>query len=216
MKKLKDKSLPNNLDYEKELWDFGYDLICGIDDVGRGCFAGPVVCAAVIMPKELRIDRLTDSKLINKKEHEYFSELVKEKALSYGIGVVDVETIDSINIKKASRLAMKYALENLDIKPQYILIDGDEKIETNIPQISIEKGDFKSHSISAASILAKVYRDNLMKKLDEEYNFVYKWSQNAGYQTKDHIDACYKYGITPYHRKSWKTMNLFKEIQHEF
>lgn len=208
-RELKDKSCPNNFEFEKELWDFGYEHICGVDDVGRGCFAGPVVCASVIMPKNLKIERLTDSKLISKKEHHYFSDLVKEKALAYGIGVVDVETIDKINIKQASRLAMKIAVEKMNITPQYILVDGDEKIDLQVPQISIEKGDFRSHTISAASIIAKTYRDDLMKKLDEEYDFVYKWSQNAGYQTKAHIEACYQYGLTPYHRGSWKTMELF-------
>ncbi|MNC09414.1 Ribonuclease HII [compost metagenome] len=204
-----DKSSPENLEFEKELWEFGYDIVAGVDDVGRGCFAGPVVCASAIMPKGLRLDRLTDSKLINKKEHQYFSDLVKENADAWGVGVVDVETVDKINIKQASRLAMKIAVESMDIKPQYLLIDGDEKIDLLIPQASITKGDFRSHSISAASIIAKLYRDELMKKLDEEYDFVYGWSKNAGYQTKDHIEACYKYGLTPYHRKSWKTMELF-------
>lgn len=209
-KQLKDKSCPNNFEFERELWDFGYEYIGGVDDVGRGCFAGPVVCAAVIMPKELKIERLTDSKLINKKEHQYFADLVKEKSLAFGIGEVDIETIDNINIKQASRLAMRKAVEAMSMKPQYILVDGDEKIDLQIPQMSITKGDFRSHTISAASIIAKMYRDDLMKKLDEEYNFVYKWSQNAGYQTKDHIEACHQYGLTPYHRKSWKTIELFQ------
>lgn len=209
-RKRKDKSYPENLEYEQYLWEKGYVNIVGLDDVGRGCFAGPVVCAAVIMPKGVRIERLTDSKLLPKDEHEYFANIVKEKAIAYGIGEVDVETIDKINIKNAAQLAMKIAIENMGVEPEYLLIDGLEKVDLVVPQRQIIKGDFYCHSISAASIIAKHYRDELMKKLDEQYGNVYGWAKNAGYPTKAHIEAIKKYGITPYHRKSWKTMELFQ------
>lgn len=205
-KERKDKSYEDNLFYETQLWAKNFEFICGVDDVGRGCFAGPVVCAAAIMPKGFRIHRLTDSKLLAKDEHEHFSNLVKENALSWGVAEVDVDTIDEINIKQASRLAMKIAIESMEIKPEYILVDGLESVDLVIPQRPIIKGDFYSHSISSASIIAKMYRDELMKKLDEQYNNVYGWAKNAGYPTKDHIEATRKHGITPYHRKTWSTM----------
>lgn len=205
----KDHSSPDNLEQEKALWGKGLDYIAGIDECGRGPFAGPVVACAVIMPKDCRIDRLTDSKKLPKSEHVAFSEQVKELAISYSIGVASVEEIDKINIKQASRLAMKRAIEGLSVKPEYILVDGTEVIDTDIPQHYIVKGDYHSHSISAAAIVAKVYRDKLMEKLDKNYDNVYNWGKNAGYQTEAHIEACKKHGITEHHRKSWKTMQMF-------
>ena len=210
-KEKQDKSNPNNLEYEKKLWENGINYIAGVDECGRGPFSGPVVACAVIMPKEMKIHRLTDSKKLAKREHTTFSNLVKESCIGYGIGIASVEEIDELNIKNASRLAMKRAIENLPIVPEYILVDGTEVIDTDIPQEFIIKGDDRSHSIASAAIVAKVYRDELMAKLDEEYNFVYGWSKNAGYQTKAHIEACYEHGLTPHHRTSWKTINLFKK-----
>lgn len=209
-KQRKDYSSPDNLEQEKVLWGNGTSYIAGVDECGRGPFAGPVVACAVIMPKDCRIDRLTDSKKLPKSEHLAFSNLVKKFALSYSIGVASVEEIDAINIKQASRLAMKRAIEGLSIKPDYILVDGTEVINTDIPQRYIVKGDYHSHSISAAAIVAKVYRDELMKELDESYQNVYNWGKNAGYQTEAHIEACKKHGITEHHRKSWKTMQMFQ------
>lgn len=203
----KDKSYVDNMDIENQIWAKGYNYIAGIDDVGRGCFAGPVVCASVIMPKGLRIDRLTDSKLIPKSEHQYFAEIVKESALAWGIGVVDEETIDKVNIKQATQLAMKKAVESMNIKPEYMLVDGLEHVDLLIPQGPIIKGDFVCHGISAASILAKIYRDDLMKELDAKFDYKYGWSSNAGYPTKAHIEATRLHGITPHHRKSWGTMD---------
>lgn len=206
-KKIKvDKSNPENLKEENELWEKGYEFVAGVDEVGRGPCAGPVVACAVIMPKNLKIERLTDSKKVNKKEHEYFADLVKEKAISWAVGFASVEEIDQLNIKRASRLAMKRAIDNLEQKPDYILVDGTEVIETNIPQKYIIKGDYNSHTISGAAIIAKVYRDELMSKLDEEFNNVYGWANNAGYQTKEHIQACIENGITDHHRKTWATI----------
>lgn len=215
VKEKKDKSHPENMKVETELWNEGYNFIAGIDDVGRGCFAGPVVCAAVIMPKDFKIQRLTDSKLISKKELPLFESLIKENALAWGVGEVDVETIDEINIKNASRLAMRKAVEeiinNFGIRPDFLLVDGDEVVTFDniiINQESIHQGDFLCHGISAASVIAKVYRDDLMKRLDEKYGNIYGWEKNAGYPTKAHKDAVLQHGITPYHRKTWKTMEI--------
>lgn len=211
MKEKIDKSNPNCLLEEKTLWNEGVEYVAGVDEVGRGPFAGPVIACAVIMPKDFQIKRLTDSKKISKKEHEYFAEEVKKHALAYALGEASVEEIDEINIKKASQLAMKRAIENLKITPEYILVDGTEVIDTEIPQKSIIKGDYNSHTISAAAIVAKVHRDEIMKQLDEEYGNIYGWAKNAGYQTKDHITACRRFGITKHHRKTWATMENIKK-----
>lgn len=204
-----DKSLTTNLEQEQILWEQGITHIAGVDECGRGPFAGPVVACAVIMPKHVRINRLTDSKLLPKKEHAAFASEVKKLAVDYCIGVSSVEEIDTLNIKQASRLAMKRAIDGLRLKPDYILVDGTEIIDTPTPQHSIIKGDYNSHSISAAAIVAKVYRDELMKNLDETFDGRYNWAKNAGYQTKEHIESCHINGLTEHHRKSWKTMDLF-------
>lgn len=203
-----DKSLAENLNKETFLWENGYKYIACVDEAGRGPFAGPVVAAAAIMPKSVRIERLTDSKKISKKEHESFAELAKKHALCYAIGIVEVDEIDKIdNIKKAARLAMKRAIEKLPISPDYILVDGNEVIDTQIPQEFVIKGDYHVHGISAAAIIAKTHRDQLMNKLDIETGGIYGWSRNAGYETKEHFEACKKHGLTKHHRKTWrKTM----------
>lgn len=211
----KDKSYSDNLDFEQQLWNKGFEFVACVDDVGRGCFAGPVVCAAVIMPKGVRLHRLTDSKLLPKSEHELFAEEVKKTALAWGIGEVDERIIDEINIKKASQLAMKIAIENMKIQSQYILVDGLEEVDLVIPQRQIIKGDFYCHGISAASIIAKQYRDDLMKKLDEQYGFKYGWSKNAGYPTKAHKEATRLHGLTPHHRLSWGTVADVTSIDKE-
>lgn len=203
----KDKSYADNLDFETQLWAKNYEFVAGIDDVGRGCFAGPVVCAAVIMPKDVRLHRLTDSKLLAKSEHQHFSDLVKESAIAWAVGEASVEEVDELNIKYATQLAMKRAVESLNITPEYLLVDGLEQIDLAIPQRAITKGDFICHSISAASIIAKMHRDQLMKQLDEEFGSVYGWGQNAGYPTKAHIEATRQHGVTKYHRKTWGTMD---------
>jgi ribonuclease HII len=204
-----DHSNPENLKIEKALWENGHEYIACIDEAGRGPFAGPVVACAAIMPKHTRINRLTDSKKINKKEHEHFAKLVKETAVCYAIGIVEVEELDQIdNIKKATRVAMKRAIDGLSVKPTYILIDGNEVIETDIPQEFVIKGDYHSHGISAAAILAKTHRDEIMKNLDAETGGVYGWANNAGYETKLHFEACQKHGLTKHHRMTWKKTML--------
>lgn len=206
---MKDYSLENNLEIEKKLWSEGYKNIACVDEVGRGCFAGPLVCAAVIMPTDYRIDRLTDSKKINKKQHKFFEEKIKEVALDWNIVEISPEIIDEINIRQATLLGMKKAVEGLK-NVDYVLIDGRDRIDITFPQETVIKGDYVCHGISAASLLAKVYRDELMKKLDEQYENVYGWSTNAGYPNLKHIESAKKYGITPYHRKTWATMKKLK------
>lgn len=202
---MSEKVNPFNLNEEMTLWNEGYTFIAGVDECGRGPFAGNVVAGAVIMPQHFRIPGLTDSKKIPKKQHEAFAELVKEHAISWAIGEASVEEIDTLNIKQATQLAMKRALEGLEVLPRFVLVDGLETIATTLPQKSIIKGDYNSHTIAAASLIAKVYRDKQMEELDKEFNDVYDWKNNAGYQTKKHVEACKEHGLTPYHRKSWKT-----------
>lgn len=183
--------------YEKNV------LIAGLDEVGRGCLAGPVVCAAVIMPleKELIIDGINDSKKLTAKERERLDKLILEKAIAYSISIIDKETIDEINILEATKLGMKNAVENLKIKPNILLIDA-VKIESDIKQENIIKGDEKSYNIACASIIAKVYRDNYMKQISLKYP-LYNFAQNKGYGTREHIECLLKNGPCQIHRKTF-------------
>lgn len=183
--------------YEKNV------LIAGLDEVGRGCLAGPVVCAAVIMPleKELIIDGINDSKKLTAKERERLDKLILEKAIAYSISIIDKETIDEINILEATKLGMKNAVENLKIKPNILLIDA-VKIESDIKQENIIKGDEKSYNIACASIIAKVYRDNYMKQISLKYP-IYNFAQNKGYGTREHIECLLKNGPCQIHRKTF-------------
>ena len=178
-------------------------LIAGLDEVGRGCLAGPVVCAAVIMPleKELIIDGINDSKKLTAKERERLDKLILEKAIAYSISIIDKETIDEINILEATKLGMKNAVENLKIKPNILLIDA-VKIESDIKQENIIKGDEKSYNIACASIIAKVYRDNYMKQISLKYP-LYNFAQNKGYGTREHIECLLKNGQCQIHRKTF-------------
>ena len=188
------------LDYERK---FKGKVIAGIDEAGRGPLAGPVVCACVIMPLENDniIEGINDSKKLTEKKREQLYDKIIDKALSYAIVEIDEKTIDKINILNATKLGMKKALETLKIKPDIVLIDA-VKIETEIMQENIIKGGAKSYNIAAASILAKVYRDRLMKDLSKkhpEYNF----AKHKGYGTKEHIDNLKKYGKCPLHRETF-------------
>ncbi|MEY8539504.1 ribonuclease HII [Streptococcus alactolyticus] len=200
-----DVRLETMLRYEKELYQKGYQAIAGIDEVGRGPLAGPVVTACVILPKDCKIRHLNDSKKIPKKHHEEIYEEVLARALGVGIGIVDNDTIDCVNIYEATKLGMLQAIEQMKgevTKPDYLLIDAMQ-LDTPIPQLSLIKGDANSLSIAAASIVAKVTRDRMMAEYAKEYPG-YAFDKNVGYGTKDHLAGLKQYGVTPIHRKSFE------------
>ena len=200
-----DVRLETMLRYEKELYQKGYQAIAGIDEVGRGPLAGPVVTACVILPKDCKIRHLNDSKKIPKKHHEEIYEEVLARALGVGIGIVDNDTIDRVNIYEATKLGMLQAIEQMKgevTKPDYLLIDAMQ-LDTPIPQLSLIKGDANSLSIAAASIVAKVTRDRMMAEYAKECPG-YAFDKNVGYSTKDHLAGLKQYGVTPIHRKSFE------------
>ncbi len=192
----------DKLVYERELINKGCVYICGVDEVGRGPLAGPVVCAAVIMPLDDVIEGVDDSKKLSAKKRETLSAEIIEKAVAYAICRVEPEIIDEINILQATRLCMKNAVESLAVKPDFVLTDGNMKLDIELPQKSIVKGDSLSYSIGAASVLAKVYRDGLMKDYAEKYP-LYGFEKNKGYGTGKHIEAIVQSGICPVHRRSF-------------
>ena len=189
------------LQFEKEFASQGKMLIAGIDEAGRGPLAGPVVVASVIMPLDNIIDGINDSKKLSEKKRNDLFEKIKQTAISYHIEVIDEKIIDDINILNATKLGMKNCIDKLDKTPDVVLIDA-VKIDSDVQTVSIIKGDAKSYSIAAASILAKVYRDNLMLQYDKEYP-VYNFAKHKGYGTKMHIDAIKQYGICPIHRRTF-------------
>ncbi|WP_330577697.1 ribonuclease HII [Alkaliphilus serpentinus] len=195
------------LQLESQLWDEGYEYIACIDEVGRGCLFGSVLAAAVIMPKNYIIEGVRDSKKLTPKKREALYEIIKANAIAIGVGTVTPEVIDEINIKNATRLAMKRAVLSLKdqsgsiIKPDYLLIDA-ESIHMDIPQSSIIKGDDTSHGIAAASIVAKVIRDRMCLKWAVQYPN-YGLEQHKGYGTKLHVEALLKFGPSQLHRKSF-------------
>ena len=194
--------LETMLRYEKELYAEGINLIAGVDEVGRGPLAGPVVAAAVILPKDCKIKGLNDSKKIPKKKHMEIFQAVKNQALAIGIGIMDNHVIDQVNIYEATKLAMKEAISQLEPQPEHLLIDA-MKLDLPISQTSIIKGDANSLSIAAASIIAKVTRDKIMVNYDQEFPG-YDFGQNAGYGTAKHLEGIEKYGVTPIHRTSFE------------
>ena len=197
------------LSYEKELYENGISFIAGVDEVGRGPLAGPVVAAAVILPKNCKIKGLNDSKKIPKKKHEEIFQAVKDNALAIGIGIMDNHVIDKVNIYEATKLAMKEAISQLEPQPEHLLIDA-MKLDLPISQTSIIKGDANSLSIAAASIVAKVTRDKLMADYDKEFPG-YDFSQNAGYGTKSHLQGLERNGVTPIHRKTFEPVKSMCE-----
>jgi len=205
------------LKIEKEIWDKGYKYIACIDEVGRGCLAGNVVACAVVMPKDLLIEGVDDSKKLTAKKREKMFELIKSSAVAIGIGEMDCKTVDKVNIKNATKLAMKQAIENLKDKdgnkivPDYLLIDA-EKLGLPLPQSNIIHGDAKCHGIAAASIIAKVTRDRQMEELDKEYP-EYKFAKNKGYGTKEHVQALLEYGTIEIHRKTFLKKILNEDEQ---
>ena len=204
-----DLRLEKMLAYEKELYAQGIDLIAGVDEVGRGPLAGPVVAAAVILPKACKILGLNDSKKIPKSKHKEIYEAVLQNAIAMGIGIKDNQVIDQVNIYEATKLAMMEAIGQLEPQPQHLLIDA-MKLDLPIPQTSIIKGDANSLSIAAASIVAKVTRDQMMEEFDCEYPG-YDFTQNAGYGTANHLAGLDKLGVTPIHRRSFEPVKSMCE-----
>lgn len=204
-----DLRLEGMLAYEKELYTQGIDLIAGVDEVGRGPLAGPVVAAAVILPKGCKIPGLNDSKKIPKSKHKEIYEAVLQNAVAIGIGIKDNQVIDQVNIYEATKLAMMEAIGQLEPQPQHLLIDA-MRLDLPIPQTSIIKGDANSLSIAAASIVAKVTRDQMMEEFDCEYPG-YDFTQNAGYGTANHLAGLHKLGVTPIHRRSFEPVKSMCE-----
>lgn len=190
------------LEFEKEALAKGYKSVCGVDEAGRGPLAGPVCAAAVILPEGVIIDGVNDSKKLSEKKRESLFDVIREQALSYSIAYATVDEIEEINILNATMLAMHRAIDGLDIKADYAMIDGNKIPPLDIDAECIVKGDAKSMSIACASILAKVSRDRLLYKYAEEYP-MYGFDKHKGYGTKVHREAILKYGPCPYHRKSF-------------
>ena len=204
-----DERLEAMLAYEKECYARGMELIAGVDEVGRGPLAGPVVAAAVILPKACKIPGLNDSKKIPKSKHKEIYEAVLQNAIAIGIGVKDNQVIDQVNIYEATKLAMMEAIGQLEPQPQHLLIDA-MRLDLPISQTSIIKGDANSLSIAAASIVAKVTRDQMMEEFDREYPG-YDFAQNAGYGTAKHLDGLEQLGVTPIHRRSFEPVKSMCE-----
>ncbi|WP_347131523.1 ribonuclease HII [Streptococcus thermophilus] len=197
-----EERLETLLNYEKSLYARGIELIAGVDEVGRGPLAGPVVAAAVILPKLCKIKGLNDSKKIPKSKHEAIYNQVMKEAVAVGIGIKDNYVIDDVNIYEATKLAMIEAIEKLNPQPEHLLIDA-MNLDLPIEQTSIIKGDANSLSIAAASIVAKVTRDKMMADYEQEFPG-YAFAKNAGYGTKEHLSGIDKFGITPIHRRSFE------------
>ncbi len=191
-----------NFEYEINAKTKGFTSVCGVDEAGRGPLAGPVFAAAVILPENCEIEGLNDSKKLSEKKREALFDVIKDKAVSYSIASVDEKIIDEINILQATYLAMKKAVEGLDVPADYALIDGNRMPPLDIDGETVVKGDAKSPSIAAASILAKVSRDRFMLELDEKYP-QYKFSQHKGYGTKLHYEMLTEHGVSDCHRMSF-------------
>ena len=192
----------DKLEYEKKLLERGFKYICGVDEVGRGPLAGPVVCAAVIMPLDDIIEGVDDSKKVSANKREKLAQLIEKKAIACNICRVEPEIIDKINILEATKLCMKMAVEGLSVTPDFVLTDGNMTLDISIPQESLIKGDALSYSIGAASIAAKVYRDKIMDEYAGTYP-VYGFEKNKGYGTAEHINGIKEAGLCAIHRRSF-------------
>ncbi|MRH42242.1 ribonuclease HII [Aquibacillus halophilus] len=202
IKKQQESLFNSMLVYEKNLYKLGNNFVAGMDEAGRGPLAGPVVAAAVILKKDFYLPGLNDSKQLNKQTRENFFEIIKEEAISVGIGIIHSEEIDKLNIYQATKKAMKVAIQQLNPIPDHVLIDAVPLDNLPCTSDSITKGDQKSISIAAASVIAKVTRDNLMEELHNSYPH-YNFASNKGYGTKEHLEAIIQCGVSPYHRRSF-------------
>jgi len=196
----------NNSRYENYLKEEGYKYIAGVDEVGRGPLCGPVVTCACILPDNYELPGLTDSKKITEKKREELYEILIKDCISYKIGIKDNKEIDRVNIREATKEAMYDSINGLDVKPDYVLIDAMELEDLTIPYKAIIKGDYKSKSISAASIIAKVTRDRMMIELDKKYP-EYGYAKHKGYPTKAHIEAVEKYGVKDFYRMTFSPIS---------
>lgn len=194
--------------YERLLWAMGVEPVAGLDEAGRGCLAGPVVAAAVIFPKAVFIPEVRDSKTLSPKSREAAAGIIREKASSIAVGVIWPDEIDKINILRASLKAMAMAVDRLDIRPGILLVDGNQTIPHDIPQKTIVSGDRLSFTIAAASIIAKVYRDAIMKEFSLQYP-QYNFAAHKGYPTSDHLTALKQFGPCPIHRRTFKGVKEF-------
>lgn len=188
--------------FEHQAHEQGFNIVCGVDEAGRGPLAGPVCAAAVILPDGLVIEGLDDSKKLTEKKRDALYDVICEEAVSYGIAFASVEEIEELNILQATFLAMKRAVESLEVKPDLALVDGNQKPPLDIQARTLVKGDAKSPSIAAASILAKVTRDRLMVEIAEQYP-QYEFPKHKGYGTKLHYEKIMEHGISPVHRRSF-------------
>ena len=205
----------DNYMYEKELREKGITLIAGVDEVGRGPLVGPVVAACVVLPDKFNLDGLTDSKKLSEKKRDFYFDEIKRQALGVGVGIIDEKKIDEVNIYEATKLAMKEAINDClkNCKIEHILIDA-MPLELDIPTTSIIKGDLKSITISAASVIAKVTRDRMLDELHEKFP-LYDFKKNKGYPTKKHLEAIEEYGILPEHRRSYGPVKNYIEMHGE-
>ena len=203
--------LKDNYRYERELKEKGISFIAGVDEVGRGPLVGPVVAACVVLPDNYNLDGLTDSKKLSEKKRDFYFEEIKRQALGIGVGIISEKIIDEVNIYEATKLAMKEAINNClkECGIEHILIDA-MPLDLDIPTTSIIKGDLKSITISAASVIAKVTRDKMLYELDEKYP-MYDFKHNVGYPTKKHLEAIKEYGIIPEHRRSYGPVKEYIE-----
>lgn len=184
----------------------GFEFEAGTDEAGRGCLCGPVVAAAVILPKDFSHPRLNDSKKLSEKDRRILRPIIEEQALAYGVSFVMQEEVDEINVLKASLTGMHRSIDQLKVRPEFIIVDGNKFSNySNVPHKTIVKGDAKYMSIAAASILAKTYRDEYMEKIHQEFP-MYDWCKNKGYPTKKHRDAIREFGVTVHHRKSFRLL----------
>ena len=203
MKEKEEQRLLYLKEIDKEFFDMGMKYVCGIDEAGRGPLAGPVVVASVILPENSMIEGVNDSKKVSESKREKLYDVILQEALSYGIGIIYQDEIDEINILQATKKGLHEAILKMEIKPNVVLVDALTGIDTlGIPYKSIIKGDAKSYSIAAASIIAKVTRDRIMREWDKVYP-EYGFAGHKGYGTAKHIEAIKKYGLTPLHRKTF-------------
>ncbi|MEA1868129.1 MAG: ribonuclease HII [Thermodesulfobacteriota bacterium] len=201
--------------FERSLWDHDLNPVAGLDEVGRGCLAGPVVAAAVIFSPDIHLSDVRDSKVLSSKQREGLNVAIREKALAVSVAQVESAEIDRINILRASLKAMAQAVDNLDLRPKALIIDGNQPIPHILPQKTLVKGDQRSLSVAAASIVAKVFRDSLMEEMHRNYPH-YNFASNKGYATLEHREAIKLYGCCPIHRKTFKGVREYTTISQEY